>query len=33
MILGFTGSPDVIKYPVDFEFPLLRDKGGILEYL
>jgi hypothetical protein len=31
MIPGFIGGPGVIKYPADFEFPPLRDKGRILE--
>jgi hypothetical protein len=31
MIPGFAGGFAVIKYPADFEFPLFRDKGGILE--
>jgi hypothetical protein len=31
MIPGFAGSPGVIKYPADFEFPPLRDKGRIFE--
>jgi hypothetical protein len=30
-IPGFSGSPGIIKYPADFEFPLSRDKGGIFE--
>jgi hypothetical protein len=32
MIPGFMSSFSVIKYSADFEFPLGRDKGGILEY-
>jgi hypothetical protein len=32
MIPGFIGGSTVIKYPADFEFPPLRDKGGIFEY-
>jgi hypothetical protein len=32
VIPGFPGGFSVIKYPADFEFPLRRDKGGILEY-
>jgi hypothetical protein len=31
MILGLLCDLTVIKYPADFEFPPLRDKGGILE--
>jgi hypothetical protein len=31
MIPGFVGGLAVIKYPADFEFSPLRDKGGILE--
>jgi hypothetical protein len=32
MIPGFAGGLGVIKYPADFKFPLLCNKGGILEY-
>jgi hypothetical protein len=31
MIPGFLGGSAVVKYPADFEFPLFRDKGGILK--
>jgi hypothetical protein len=31
MIPGFSGGFPAIEYPADFEFPLRRDKGGILE--
>jgi hypothetical protein len=29
---GFLGSFAVMKYPADFYFSPLRDKGGICEY-
>jgi hypothetical protein len=31
MIPGFSGGSGVIKYPADFEFSPLCDKGRILE--
>jgi hypothetical protein len=31
MIPGFLCGLAVIKYPADFEFPLLRNEGGILK--